>query len=98
MQEKGGLHELIRSVIDVREWLARLDAKLDNMADIKETAENAQEIARQAKSLSEENARGIEEIKAEIIRTKDDSKRNWHVLIGMGTTFIVSILIYFLTK
>ncbi|MFE4202154.1 holin [Aneurinibacillus aneurinilyticus] len=98
MDDRDEMRELLRSVLDVREWLARLDTKLDYMADVKDTAEEALTLARKVESRTEENSRDIEEIKAEIIRTKEDGKRNWHVLIGMGSSFIVAILIYFLTK
>lgn len=91
MPERDGLHELIRSVIDVREWLARLDAKLDNMADIKETADNAQETARQAKAIAEENARDIAEMKS-------DRNRMWGAIAGGVITFIGSLFYFLLTK
>jgi tRNA A22 N-methylase len=82
----------LRSLVqDVRERMVRIETKLDQMADVKATADAANERAREALALAQENARNIAEIKA-------DDRRKWGVIVGMGTTFIVSILIYFLTR
>jgi hypothetical protein len=85
------IRELLKSVMDVREWLARLDTKLDTLTDVKETAETAKETADKALAKAEENERNIK-------RIAESNTRSWHVLLGMGTTFIVSILIYLITN
>lgn len=85
------MKELMKQLMDVREWLVKLDTKLDHMQSVKETAEEAHEKASRALALAEENARDIAEVKT-------SNSRSWQVITGMGATFIVSILIYFLTK
>jgi hypothetical protein len=85
------MKEIRTQLADVREWLVRLDTKLDGMTDVKKTADAANERSREALALAQENARDIAEIKA-------DDRRKWGVIIGMGTSFIGSILIYFLTR
>jgi hypothetical protein len=78
-------------VQDVRERMVRIETKLDQMADVKATADAANERAREALALAQENARDIAEIKA-------DDRRKWGAIGGMAASFIVSILIYFLTR
>lgn len=85
------MKEIRTQLADVREWLVRLDTKLDGMADVKKTADAANERSREALALAQENARDIAEIKA-------DDRRKWGAIGGMAASFIVSILIYFLTR
>ncbi|MGG4453230.1 hemolysin XhlA family protein [Brevibacillus porteri] len=85
------MKEIRAQLAEVREWLTKLDGKLDGMTDIKRTAESANDRSRDALALAQENARDIAEIKA-------DDKRKWQVITGMGASFVVSILIYLLTK
>ncbi|MCG5252637.1 hemolysin XhlA family protein [Brevibacillus agri] len=85
------MKEIRTQLADVREWLVRLDTKLDGMADVKKTADAANERAREALALAQENARDIAEIKT-------DDRRKWGAIGGMAASFIVSILIYFLTR
>lgn len=85
------MRELMKQVMDVREWLVKLDTKLDHLQSVRETADEAHAIATKALALAEENARDITEVKV-------SNSRSWQVIVGMGSTFIVSILLYFLTK
>jgi hypothetical protein len=85
------IRELIKSLMDVREWLARLDAKLDQLADVKETADYAAKVADRAVALAEENARDIAELKAE-------STRNRQLIYGTLATVIAGVLVYLLTN
>lgn len=78
-------------VQDVRERLVRIETNLEQIIRDRERIDRADETARDALALASENARAIAEIKA-------DDRRKWGVIIGMGTSFIGSILIYFLTK
>lgn len=91
MDDKNETHELIRQVLDVREQIARIDVKLDNIGEVKRIAERADDTAREALSKSGENARDIAEIKA-------DSRRSWGVVIGMAASFIVTVIAYFITR
>jgi hypothetical protein len=85
------IRELIKSLMDVREWLARLDAKLDHLADVKDMAEQAGKTADRALALAEENARDVAELKAE-------SVRNRQLIYGTLATVIAGVLVYFLTN
>jgi len=62
MSEPSG-RELNDKISDIREWLVRIDTKMDHMADIKRTADEANVKADKAVSMSEENAKDIEGIK-----------------------------------
>lgn len=86
-----GEHDIVSVLQDVRERMVRVEEKVDHLARDRERAEKAYETARDAMALAQENARNISEIKA-------DDKRKWGVIIGMGTSFIGTILVYFLTK
>ncbi|QHZ58583.1 holin [Brevibacillus sp. NSP2.1] len=86
-----GEHDIVSVLQDVRERMVRVEEKVDHLTRDRERAEKAYEVARDAYALSNENARVIAEIKA-------DDRRKWGVIIGMGTSFIGSVLIYFLTK
>jgi len=79
--------ELIKQAMDIREWLARLDTKLDRLEDVKATAEEANNRAREALALAQENARDVSEMK-----TNDRWK--WGAIV----TLAASILGAFLTK
>ncbi|MBU8715379.1 hemolysin XhlA family protein [Brevibacillus parabrevis] len=78
-------------VQDVRERLVRIETNLEQIIRDRERIDRADETARDALALASENARAIAEIKA-------DDRRKWGAIGGMAASFIVSILIYFLTK
>lgn len=82
------VRELLKSIMDVREWLARLDAKLDTVGEVKETANQAEKTADKALALAKENAREIEEMKA-------NNKWIWGTLISVAAlmaTVLIAIL------
>ncbi|QDX93651.1 holin [Brevibacillus laterosporus] len=86
-----GEHDTVSILQDVRERMVRVEEKVDHLSRDREKLDQVSEKARDALALAQENARDIAEIKA-------DSRRSWGVIIGMGTSFIGSILFYFLTK
>ncbi|ATO51046.1 hemolysin XhlA family protein [Brevibacillus laterosporus] len=86
-----GEHDTVSILQDVRERMVRVEEKVDHLSRDREKLDQVNDKARDALALAQENARDIAEIKA-------DSRRSWGVIIGMGTSFIGSILIYFLTK
>ncbi|PGN53937.1 holin [Priestia megaterium] len=55
-------HELAEKIADIREWLVRIDAKMDVVNETRATAEEARKIANEAKALAQENARDIEQL------------------------------------
>jgi hypothetical protein len=85
------IRELIKSLMDVREWLIRLDERLDHLSGFKDTAEHAAKTADRALALAEENARDIAELKAE-------SARNRQLIYGTLATVTAGVLVYFLTN
>ncbi|MBG9788680.1 hemolysin XhlA family protein [Brevibacillus laterosporus] len=86
-----GEHDTVSILQDVRERMVRVEEKVDHLSRDREKLDQVNDKARDALALAQENARDIAEIKS-------DSRRSWGVIIGMGTSFIGSILIYFLTK
>lgn len=85
------MKEIRAQLAEVREWLTRMDGKLDGMSDIKKTAESANERSRDALALAQENARDIAEMKT-------NSRWSWGFIIGIGTSFIGAVLAYILNK
>ncbi|RVT57414.1 hemolysin XhlA family protein [Niallia taxi] len=67
-------------IAEIREWLVRLDTKLDYMHDVKRTAESADDKATEALSLAQKNHDDIRDMKA-------NSKWAW------GTIFTVAGLL-----
>lgn len=85
------MKEISTQLAGVREWLVRLDTKLDGMAEVKKTAETALDKARIADAKADENARDIAEMKT-------NSRWSWGFIIGIGTSFIGTVLAYILNK
>lgn len=94
MSEPSG-HELNEKIADIREWLVRIDTKMDNLNDIKRLAERADEKADKvddkaeaALNLGRENREDIRDMKA-------NTKWVWGTLltvIGLLVTVGVAIL------
>ena len=56
--------ELSEKIADIREWLVRIDTKVDFLNEVKHKAEQADEKADKALSLSQENREDIRDMKA----------------------------------
>jgi hypothetical protein len=52
-----------REIAEIREWLVRLDTKLDMLNDVKKTADSAEHKAERALQKIDDQARQIEGIK-----------------------------------
>jgi len=63
MSEPSG-HELNEKIADIREWLVRIDTKVDYFNEVKSTAEEAEAKADKALALSEENRQDIRDMQA----------------------------------
>jgi hypothetical protein len=85
------IRELIKSLMDVREWLVRLDARLEELSSVKDKFESTSKVADRALALAEENARDIAELKAE-------STRNRNTIYATLATIVGGVVIYFLTN
>lgn len=55
--------ELNEKIADIREWLVRIDTKVDFFNDVKHTAERAEAKADKAHQKAEDNEKSIEGIK-----------------------------------
>lgn len=55
--------ELNEKIADIREWLVRIDTKMDMMNEVKHTAERAEQKADKALMQSVDNEKDIEGIK-----------------------------------
>ena len=62
MSEPSG-RELNDKIYEIREWLVRIDTKMDHINGIKRTPEEADHKAEKALNLAEKNAQDIEDIK-----------------------------------
>lgn len=56
--------ELDDKIAEIREWLVRIDTKVDFLNEVKRTAEEAESKADEALTLSKANKEAIVEIKA----------------------------------
>lgn len=56
--------ELTEKVAEIREWLVRIDTKVDYLNEVKRTADEAKSTADEALALSRENKNDITEMKS----------------------------------
>ena len=89
MSEPTGT-ELNEKIADIREWLVRIDTKVDFLNEVKHTAETAEAKAEaadskasRALSMAQENEKDIAEIKA-------NDKWKWSAIISI-LAMVVSI-------
>jgi len=64
-----------RDIADLREWLVRIDTKVDYLNEVKRTADEAKALAEEAKQMSIDN-------KEEIREMKSNTKWLWGTLIS----------------
>lgn len=87
MAEPTG-HELNEKIADIREWLVRIDTKVDYLNEVKHTAEQADAKADQALSLAKENRDDIRDMKA-------NTKWVWGTLLtvaGLLVTIFIALI------
>lgn len=73
--------ELNEKIADIREWLVRIDTKVDYLNEVRHTAEQAEEKADKALALSQENREQIRDMKA-------NTKWVWGVVIAIAGLLI----------
>ncbi|MFE7820607.1 hemolysin XhlA family protein [Priestia megaterium] len=56
--------ELSEKIADIREWLVRIDTKVDYLNEVRRTAEEADRKADEGLALAKENKEDIAEMKA----------------------------------
>lgn len=87
MSEPSG-HELNEKIADIREWLVRIDTKVDYLNEVKHTAEQADAKADKALSLAEDNRQDIRDMKA-------NSKWVWGTILTVaGLLITVGIAVF----
>jgi len=74
-------HELNEKIADIREWLVRIDTKVDYLNEVKRTAEEADDKAERALQMSEENKQSIRDMKA-------NSKWAWGTILTVAGLLI----------
>jgi hypothetical protein len=80
MSEPSG-RELNEKIAEIREWLVRIDTKVDMFHDVKRVAEDADNKADKALSLAQENR--------ELIRSmKENTKWLW----GCGIAVVAAVI------
>jgi Haemolysin XhlA len=75
MTEPSG-RELNEKIADIREWLVRIDTKVDYLNEVKHTAEQAEKTADEALALSKENRQDIRDMQT-------NSKWLWGTIISV---------------
>ncbi|MCY8898128.1 hemolysin XhlA family protein [Bacillus spizizenii] len=81
------IHEFNDKLAEVREWLVRIDTKVDYFNDVKTTAERADEKADEALSLAKENRADIADMKA-------NTKWIWGVMTGVAGLAISGVALF----
>ncbi|WP_404351696.1 hemolysin XhlA family protein [Sutcliffiella horikoshii] len=94
MSEPSG-HELNEKIADIREWLVRIDTKMDMMSDIKYRAERAEEKADFAEVKASKALALAEENRDDITEMKSNTKWLWGVMLSTAV-LIVGIIALFL--
>ncbi|XOT28957.1 hemolysin XhlA family protein [Bacillus subtilis subsp. subtilis] len=80
-------NELNDKIADIREWLVRIDTKVDFFNEVKTKAERADEKADEALSLAKENRADIADMKA-------NTKWIWGVMIGVAGLAISGVALF----
>jgi hypothetical protein len=70
-----------RDIAELREWLVRIDTKMDYMSEVKRVADEAKSTADEAKQLSIDNREDIRDMKA-------NTKWVWGVVIAIAGLLI----------
>ena len=77
-----------RDIAELREWLVRIDTKMDYMSEVKRTADEAKTVADEAKQLSLENREDIRDMKA-------NTKWVWGTIIAvLGLLATVGVAVF----
>ncbi|MBA9027503.1 hemolysin XhlA family protein [Peribacillus huizhouensis] len=77
-----------RDIAELREWLVRIDTKVDYLNEVKHTAEQAKTIADEAKQIGLDNREDIRDMKA-------NSKWIWGVMLTVvGLIVTVAIAVF----
>jgi hypothetical protein len=77
-----------RDIAELREWLVRIDTKMDYMSEVKRTADEADAKADKALAMSEENREDIRDMKA-------NTKWVWGTIIAvLGVLVTVGVAVF----
>ena len=77
-----------RDIAELREWLVRIDTKMDYMSEVKRVAEEAKTTADEARQLSMENREDIRDMKA-------NTKWVWGTIIAvLGLLATVGVAVF----
>ncbi|CAM3641690.1 hemolysin XhlA family protein [Mesobacillus zeae] len=77
-----------RDIAEIREWLVRIDTKMDYMNEVKHTAEEAKVLAEEAKQIATEAREDIRDMKA-------NTKWVWGVILTVvGLLITVGIAVF----
>ena len=77
-----------RDIAELREWLVRIDTKVDYLNDVKHTAEEADAKADKALAIAQENREDIRDMKA-------NTKWVWRTIIAvLGLLATVGVAVF----
>jgi hypothetical protein len=102
MGEKEEIVKFLEQALDIREWLARLDTKLDGvngnvidlkneLSETKKEASDAKAIANRALIIAEDNSKDIDDIKS-------SDRWKWGMILGTFGSLIVAVTMYLLNQ
>ncbi|ASS63702.1 hemolysin XhlA family protein [Bacillus velezensis] len=80
-------NEFNDKIADIREWLVRIDTKVDYFNDVKNKAERADEKADEALALAKENRSDITDMKA-------NTKWLWGVILTVAGLAISGVALF----
>lgn len=97
--EGPNAHELNDKIADIREWLVRIDTKVDFFNDVKHTAERAEAKADKALLKTDDQNEDLEKLRAEVAAAEARSEKRadasgalakW--AIGLTLTGVLTII------
>ncbi|MGG0778151.1 hemolysin XhlA family protein [Bacillus rugosus] len=88
------IHEFNDKLAEVREWLVRIDTKVDYFNEVKLRADQAYEKADQAEEKAEKALAMSMENQSDVADMKANTKWVWGVIIGVAGLAISGIALF----
>jgi predicted metal-dependent hydrolase len=91
LEEQNEMKEFLMALMEVKETLARMDQKVDNLSEIKSTSSEAHRIASEADARSKNNEKDISEI-------KQNDQKKWIAIGTVTSGFLLQVVYFVMTK
>ena len=89
--------ELNEKIADIREWLVRIDTKVDFFNDVKHTADRAEQKADKALLKTDDNTADLADLKQYVDKRVDGLSTTTKWAIGLAVPSIISIVALIVT-